>query len=97
MDHRERCAEAEHGAECAFKQTRWAVGHPGKIMSSRPCDTVNVVANEPACNAPCSAPAAPPSLCISITVGTVPQILGFCPAGHWSALAAPPAPSRFQS
>ena len=45
------------------------------IISSRPCDAVKVVASEPACKAPCSAPAAPPSLCISITVGTVPQML----------------------
>ena len=47
------------------------------IISSRPCDAVKVVARDPACNAPCMAPAAPPSLCISITVGTVPQMLGF--------------------
>ena len=32
-----------------------------------------------------SAPAAPPSLCISTTVGTVPQMLVFCSADHWSA------------
>ena len=38
-------------------------------ISSRPCDAVNVVASAPACRAPCSAPAAPPSLCISITCG----------------------------
>ena len=55
------------------------------IISSRPCDAVKVVARDPACKAPWSAPAAPPSLCISITVGTVPQILVFCSADHWSA------------
>ena len=55
------------------------------IISSRPCDAVKVVASEPACSAPWSAPAAPPSLCISTTVGTVPQMLVFCSADHWSA------------
>ena len=55
------------------------------IISSRPCEAVKVVASEPACKAPWSAPAAPPSLCISITVGTVPQMLVFCSADHWSA------------
>ena len=44
------------------------------IISSRPCDEVNVVARAPACSAPWSAPAAPPSLCISMTFGTVPQM-----------------------
>ena len=44
------------------------------IISSRPCDDVKVVPSAPACNAPCSAPAAPPSLCISMTLGTVPQM-----------------------
>src|SRR5664279_926434 len=44
------------------------------IISSRPCDDVNVVPSAPACSAPCRAPAAPPSLCISMTLGTVPQM-----------------------
>jgi len=43
------------------------------IISRRPCDAVKVVASAPACSAPWSAPAAPPSLCISITSGTAPQ------------------------
>ena len=55
------------------------------IISSRPCEAVKVVAEAPVCSAPWSAPAAPPSLCISTTVGTVPQMLGFCSADHWSA------------
>jgi hypothetical protein len=55
------------------------------IISRSPCDAVKVVESDPACKAPCNAPAAPPSLCISITVGTVPQILVFCSADHWSA------------
>ena len=50
------------------------------IISSRPCDAVNVVASAPLCSAPCSAPAAPPSLCISTTAGTVPHTLGCLPA-----------------
>ena len=45
------------------------------IISSRPCDAVKVVVRAPACSAPCTAPAAPPSLCISITSGTVPKML----------------------
>ena len=49
------------------------------IISSRPCDEVKVVASAPACKAPCSAPAAPPSLCISTTLGIVPQMF-FCPS-----------------
>ena len=44
------------------------------IINSRPCEAVNVVHNEPACSAPCTAPAAPPSLCISWTSGMVPQM-----------------------
>jgi hypothetical protein len=55
------------------------------IISSRPCEAVKVVARAPACKAPCSAPAAPPSLCISITVGTVPQMFFFPLAAHSSA------------
>ena len=43
------------------------------IISRRPCDAVNVVHSAPAWSAPCSAPAAPPSLCISITCGTAPH------------------------
>ncbi len=42
-------------------------------MSRRPCDEVNVVDIAPACRAPWTAPAAPPSLCISVTDGIVPQ------------------------
>ena len=46
------------------------------IISSRPCEAVKVVDSDPACKAPWTAPAAPPSLCISTTVGTVPQMFG---------------------
>lgn len=55
------------------------------IMSSRPCDAVNVVASAPACSAPCTAPAAPPSDCISATCGTVPHRFGVAAAAHSSA------------
>ena len=44
------------------------------IISSRPCDAVKVVVSAPACSAPWTAAAAPPSLCISITSGTVPKM-----------------------
>jgi len=54
------------------------------IISSSPCADVNVVASDPACKAPCSAPAAPASLCISITSGIVPQIFGLPSDDHWS-------------
>ncbi len=54
------------------------------IISSRPCDEVKVVPSAPACNAPCSAPAAPPSLCISMTFGTVPQMFFSPTADHAS-------------
>ena len=45
-------------------------------ISSRPCDAVNVVAIAPVWSAPCRAPAAPPSDCISTTSGTRPQRFG---------------------
>ena len=57
-------------------------------ISSRPCDAVNVVVSAPACSAPCTAPAAPPSLCISCTTGTLPQMFGTPSAAHWSASSA---------
>ncbi len=44
-----------------------------------------MVVSVPACRAPCTAPAAPPSLCISMTDGTEPQILGWPADDHWSA------------
>ena len=43
------------------------------IIRSRPCDAVKVVASDPACSAPCTAPAAPASDCISTTSGTLSQ------------------------
>jgi len=55
------------------------------IMSSRPWEAVKVVASEPVCSAPCTAPAAPPSLCISMTWGTVPQMFWMPCDDHSSA------------
>ena len=55
------------------------------IMRRRPWEAVNVVASAPACSAPCTAPAAPPSDCISVTSGTRPQMFRFLWADHSSA------------
>ena len=43
------------------------------IISSRPCEAVKVVVSAPAWSAPCTAPAAPASDCISTTCGTLPH------------------------
>jgi hypothetical protein len=43
------------------------------IISRSPCEAVKVVERAPACSAPWTAPAAPPSLCISVTEGIVPH------------------------
>ena len=58
------------------------------IISSKPWEAVNVVARAPLCRAPCSAPAAPPSLCISATVGTVPHRFSRPLLAHSSASSA---------
>ena len=55
------------------------------IMSSRPCEAVKVVVRAPVWRAPCTAPAAPPSDCISMTVGMVPQMFLRPRADHSSA------------
>ncbi len=55
------------------------------IMSRSPCDAVNVVAMAPAWRAPCSAPAAPASDCISTTSGTEPHRFGRPVTDHSSA------------
>src|SRR5581483_547060 len=54
------------------------------IISKRPCAEVKVVARAPVCSAPCKAPEAPPSLCISMTCGMVPQMFGLPSDDHWS-------------
>ena len=58
------------------------------IMSSRPWEAVNVVPRAPFWSAPCSAPAAPASDCISTTSGTTPQRLGLRAAAQSSACSA---------
>ena len=49
---------------------------------------MKVVASAPLCSAPCSAPAAPPSDCISCTTGTVPKMLAMPFDDHSSASSA---------
>ena len=58
------------------------------IISSRPCEAVKVVVSEPDMAAPCTAAQAPPSLCISITCGMVPQRL-VCPLADHSSAHSP--------
>src|ERR1700746_851538 len=55
------------------------------IIKSNPCEAVNVVASDPVWRAPCTAPAAPPSLCISMTWGMLPHALGTACEAHSSA------------
>ncbi len=55
------------------------------MNSSSPCEAVNEVVSAPACSAPCTAPEAPPSDCISVTCGTVPQMFFLPCADHSSA------------
>ncbi len=57
-------------------------------ISIRPCEAVKVVVSAPDCSAPCTAPAAPPSLCISCTTGMLPQMFFSPSADHWSASSA---------
>ena len=68
------CAARERAAtwktvEVSSPAIRYMLG----IISSRPCEAVKVVDRAPPWRAPCMAPAAPPSDCISTTVGTVPK------------------------
>ena len=58
------------------------------IISSRPWEAVKVVVSAPPCRAPWTAPAAPPSDCISTTAGTLPQMFGPALAAHSSASSA---------
>ena len=57
-------------------------------FSSRPWDAVKVQVSAPACSEPCTAPAAPASLCISITCGTMPQMF-FCPPADQASASSP--------
>ena len=58
------------------------------IISISPCEAVNVVVMAPACSAPCRAPAAPASLCISWITGTLPQMFLRPADAHSSASSA---------
>ena len=83
------CAASERAATCSTAGVSSpAILYMFGIISSRPCEAVNVVASAPLCSAPCSAPAAPPSLCISTTAGTVPQTFGRPWLDHSSASSA---------
>jgi len=55
------------------------------IIKSRPWLAVKVVVRAPVCSEPCTVPAAPPSDCISWTMGIAPHRLTFFSAAHWSA------------
>jgi len=66
---RERaCGDMEHGG----RQFPRDLQHIGDL-SSKPWEAVNVQVSAPVWSAPCTAPAAPPSLCISTTEGMVPR------------------------
>ena len=68
------CAASERAATCMTNGVSSpAILYMLGIISSRPCEAVKVVASEPVCSAPWIVPAAPPSLCISTTSGTVPH------------------------
>ncbi|MNT82968.1 hypothetical protein D3C72_2227740 [compost metagenome] len=58
------------------------------IIKSRPWLAVKVVVMAPVCRAPCTAPAAPPSDCISATRGTVPKRF-FSPCEAFSSQISP--------
>ena len=58
------------------------------IISSRPCEAVNVVVRAPVCSAPWTVPAAPASLCISMTSGMVPQMF-FIPRAAQASDSSP--------
>ena len=58
------------------------------IISRRPCDAVNVVPRAPFWSAPCRAPAAPASDCISMTSGTLPHRFGRSAADQSSQCSA---------
>src|ERR1043166_9466602 len=58
------------------------------IIRSRPWDAVKVVESAPACNAPWTAPAAPPSDCISAISGITPHKFVFPRLAHSSQTSA---------
>jgi hypothetical protein len=83
------CAASERAATCSTAGVSSpAILYMFGIISSRPCEAVKVVASAPLWSAPCSAPAAPPSLCICITTGTLPHTLARLRLDHSSASSA---------
>ena len=54
------------------------------IINNSPWEAVKVVVSAPDWSAPCTAPAAPASDCISMTVGTCPHRFGRPSDDHWS-------------
>ena len=62
--------------------------HISGSISSNPCDAVKVVASAPAESIPCSAPAAPPSLCISVSRIFCPNTLRLPMCAHSSQFSA---------
>ena len=80
---------SERAATCIVKGVSSpAILYMFGIIRSRPCEAVNVVESEPACSAPCTAPAAPPSDCISATSGMAPHRFGFFRLAHSSQSSA---------
>ncbi len=58
------------------------------IISSSPCEAVNVVVSAPLCSEPCTAPAAPASDCISTTLTVSPKMFLRPLAAHSSTYSA---------
>ena len=58
------------------------------IISNKPCEAVYVVVSAPACNDPCTAPAAPASDCISCTSTVSPKMFLRPAAAHSSTYSA---------
>ena len=83
------CAASERAATLnTVEVSSPAILYMFGIISSSPCDAVNVVDSAPPWRAPCSAPAAPPSDCISITVGISPYTFAWPRDAHSSASSA---------
>jgi len=83
------CAASDRAATCSTAGVSSpAILYMLGIISSRPCEAVNVVPSAPPCSAPCRAPAAPPSLCISTTTGVPPNRFGRPWLDHSSASSA---------
>ena len=65
-----------------------AILYMSGIIRRSPCDAVNVVVNAPAWSAPCTAPAAPASDCISVTETASPHMFFLPAAAHVSHSSA---------